>query len=49
MEEGNALARAAGQPPPYPSLQPLAADNGERFLYAYFLAQVIRFASLRRR
>ena len=41
MEECNALARAAGQYLPYPDLKALGLDNGERFLYEYFLEQVV--------
>jgi len=44
FQQANELARAANQPEPYPSHQPPALDNGERFFYAYFEQQQQRKA-----
>jgi len=41
-EEANQLAKAAGLSLPYPELVDLAKDNGERFLYEYYCAQLER-------
>ena len=40
-EEANELAEAINVAAPYPTLIALAPDNGERFLYDYYLEQVI--------
>jgi hypothetical protein len=39
-DEANDLALAAKQPLPHPHHKPPNADNGERFLYDYFLEQL---------
>lgn len=40
MHLANKLAAMTQMPIPYPTLEPLQEDNGERFLYDYFLEQV---------
>ena len=42
MVEANELAELAGQPQPYPHVEKPRPDNGEEYLYAYFISQLKR-------
>ena len=42
QEEANDLAARAGFSPPYPHVKALRDDNGEKFLYEYYVAQLKR-------
>ena len=42
QEQSNQIATRAGKRKRFPNVNPLPSDNGEQFLYEYFLAQLER-------